>query len=118
MIPSAHRATNGMEIRTSMGMLACVIALTKCAMYLEQLLSSVRPGLQEEWRQLALHWSTHARDPDLSLASLRAFAALGTSCDAALLRNLTLLLWGALRDGAVRSWLRIQFDRKRPCHVS
>jgi hypothetical protein len=33
-------------------------------------------ALLSEWRTLALHWATHAQDPDLSLTSLRVFALL------------------------------------------
>ena len=67
---------------------------------LVQLLSPVRATIEEEWRLLALHWAVHARDPDMSLASLRCFALLGTRCDAALIHTLVLVLWGALREAA------------------
>ena len=74
---------------------------------LVSLLSPLSASLHAEWRQLALHWSIHAADPDLSLTSLRVFAQLSLGCEGQppecgphLLRTLTLSLWGALRDGA------------------
>ena len=99
----------------------------------ELLTPLVGPDLEPSWRELALHWAVHARDPDLALTSLRVFAQLSgggcggggggggdsggggsvsgiadaegearphAGCDGALLRTLTLILWGALRDHA------------------
>ena len=49
---------------------------------LVELLTPIAATLETEWRALALHWVVHARDPDLSLSSLRVFAQLGSGCDA------------------------------------
>ena len=65
--------------------------LINAAVALVGLLSAVRPNLQPEWRSLALSWATHAADPDLALASLRAFESLNSECDARLLRHLRAL---------------------------
>ena len=82
------------------------------------MLSPVSPSLRDDWRELALHWSVHSLDPDLSLTSLRAFALLSSGCDAALLRTLSLSLAGALRDGAVaKSQLLLRLLRTLPAEA-
>ena len=87
---------------------------------LVQQFSDVSPSLRGEWCELALHWGLHAVDPDLSLTSLRAFAALveptpGDWCNAELLHTLTLSLWGALTEGAsAKAQLLLRLMRTLP----
>ena len=83
----APRAVAEGNVKVSAALLArsahrALPAETRTPPALVGLLSAVRPNLQPEWRSLALSRATHAADPDLALASLRAFESLNSECDA------------------------------------
>ena len=116
----APRAVAEGNVKVSAALLArsahrALPAETRTPPALVGLLSAVRPNLQPEWRSLALSWATHAADPDLALASLRAFESLNSECDARLLRHLSLCAWAALRERqCARAQLLLRLLRTLP----